>query len=401
VGRPHQNGKKKVMFSKPHVNVGTIGHVDHGKTTLTAALTQVTALLYGGRARRFDEIDNAPEERARGITINASHVEYESPLRHYAHIDCPGHADYVKNMITGASQMDGAILLVDGSQGVAPQTREHVVLARQVGVRHLVAFVNKVDIADPELLELVELEARELFARYGYADVPFVRGSALLALRAAEQGLREDPHVRGIAELVSALDRHVPVPERDLSAPFLMPIEGVCTVPGRGTVVTGRVERGVLRPQQEIEVLGRVAAARQVVVTGIQEFHRDVPEALAGHNVGLLLRGVGRDEVVRGQTLIARGSVGVHQRGTAEVFLLTTSEGGRHTPCSSGYMPQFYFGASDVPGKLLFGEQLLAPGARAEVSFELGHPVALEAGMRFAMREGGRTVGAGVVSSVS
>jgi elongation factor Tu len=388
------------MSIKQHINVGTIGHVDHGKTTLTAALTQVTALLYGGNARRFDEIDNAPEERARGITINASHVEYESPSRHYAHIDCPGHADYVKNMITGASQMDGAILLVDGSQGLAPQTREHVVLARQVGVQHLVVFVNKVDVADPELLELVELEVREMLMRYGYREVPFVRGSALLALRAAELGQREDPYVRGIAELVRTLDEHVPLPARDLAAPFLMPIEGVCTIPGRGTVVTGRVERGVLKLQDEVELVGRSAETRPVVVTGIQEFHRDVAEAVAGHNVGLLLRGVGRDEVVRGQTLIARGSVAPHRAGSAEVFLLSASEGGRKTPCASGYTPQFYFGASDVPGKLLFTQPQLGPGERAEVDFELGHDVALEVGMRFAMREGGRTVGAGIVSRV-
>jgi elongation factor Tu len=386
---------------KQHINVGTIGHVDHGKTTLTAALTQVTALLYGGRARRFDEIDNAPEERARGITINASHVEYESPNRHYAHIDCPGHADYVKNMITGASQMDGAILLVDGSQGLALQTREHVVLARQVGVQHLVVFVNKVDVADVELLELVELEVREMLQTYGFREVPFVRGSALQALKAAERGEREDPFVVGIARLVQTLDEHVPTPERDLASPFLMPIEGVCTILGRGTVVTGRIERGKLTLGQEVELVGRSEAARAVVVTGIQEFHRDVPEAMAGHNVGLLLRGIGRDEVVRGQTLIARGSVTAHRSGTAQVFLLSASEGGRKTPCGSGYTPQFYFGASDVPGKLLLAERVLGPGERGEVEFELGHATALEAGMRFAMREGGRTVGAGVVSRVS
>ncbi len=389
------------MFKKQHVNVGTIGHVDHGKTTLTAALTQVTALLYGGRARRFDEIDNAPEERERGITINTSHVEYESALRHYAHIDCPGHADYVKNMITGASQMDGAILLVDGAQGIAPQTREHVVLARQVGVAHLVVFVNKVDVADPELIELVELEVREMLAQYGFTNSAVVRGSALQALRAAERGERDNPFVQGIAALVSALDEHIPVPERDLSAPFLMPIEGVCTIPGRGTVVTGRVERGVLRLQQEVELVGRTEAAREVTVTGIQEFHKDVSETVAGHNVGLLLRGVGRDEVVRGQTLIARGSVTAHRSGCAEIFLLSTSEGGRKTPCGSGYTPQFYFGATDVPGKLILQDRLLGPGDRAEVEFELGHAVALEAGMRFAMREGGRTVGAGIVSRVT
>jgi elongation factor Tu len=276
-----------------------------------------------------------------------------------------------------------------------------VVLARQVGVQHLVVFVNKVDVADPDLLDLVELEVREMLTHYGYRDVPFVRGSALQALRAAEQGKREDPFVRGIAELVQALDQHVPVPERDLKAPFLMPIEGVCTIPGRGTVVTGRVERGMLRLQDEVELVGRSAEARVVVVTGIQEFHRDAAEAVAGHNVGLLLRGLGRDEVVRGQTLIARGSVTAHRQGRAEVFLLSASEGGRKTPCHSGYTPQFYFGASDVPGKLVFADRLLGPGERAEVEFELGHAVALEVGMRFAMREGGRTVGAGIVSRVS
>jgi len=389
------------MSMKQHVNVGTIGHVDHGKTTLTTALTQVTALLYGGRARRFDEIDNAPEERERGITINTSHVEYESPLRHYAHIDCPGHADYVKNMITGASQMDGAILLVDGSQGIAPQTREHVVLARQVGVSHLVVFVNKLDVADPELIELVELEVREMLAQYGFSDSAVVRGSALQAVRAAERGERNDPFVKGIAELVRALDERIPLPERDLTSPFLMPIEGVCTIPGRGTVVTGRIERGALRLQDEVELVGRTDAARSVVVIGIQEFHKDVREAVAGHNVGLLLRGVGRNEVVRGQTLIARGSVTAHRSGSAAIFLLSASEGGRRTPCRTGYTPQFYFGASDVPGKLILRDPSLGPGERAEVEFELGHAIALEAGMRFAMREGGRTVGAGIVSRVT
>jgi len=364
---PLSSGGKQsnVMSSKQHINVGTIGHVDHGKTTLTAALTQITALFYGGQARRFDEIDNAPEERARGITINTSHVEYESAVRHYAHIDCPGHADYVKNMITGASQMDGAILLVDGSQGLARQTREHVVLARQVGVNHLVVFVNKIDIADPELLELVELEVREMLNIYGFIDTPFVRGSALGAVRAAELGQREDVSVQSIVRLVTALDQHIPTPVRDLAAPFLMPIEGVCTIPGRGTVVTGRVERGVLRLHDEVELVGRSDTARPVIVTGIQEFHKDVPAALAGHNVGLLLRGVGRDEVVRGQTLIARGSIGAHRKGRAEVFLLKAAEGGRQTTCASGYTPQFYFGATDVPGKLLLGERVLHPGDRA------------------------------------
>ncbi len=385
------------MFAKTHINVGTIGHVDHGKTTLTAALTQVSARRFGGRACRFDEIDNAPEERSRGITINTSHVEYETSTRHYAHIDCPGHADYVKNMITGASQMDGAILLVDGSQGLATQTREHVVLARQVGVEHVVVFVNKVDIADAELLELVEMEVRELLEEQGYRDVPFVRGSALKALSAALRG-DDGPEVQAILTLLGALDEHIPEPERNLEAPFLMPIEGVNTITGRGTVVTGRVERGVLEVGAEVQILGR-GVARQVVVTGIQEFRKDVPKAVAGHNVGLLLRGVGRDEVVRGQTLVAPNSIGTHARGRAELFLLRSSEGGRQTPCTTGYTPQFYFGATDVPGTLRL-DGVLNPGDRALVDFELGRSIALECGMRFAMREGGRTIGAGIVSHV-
>jgi elongation factor Tu len=389
------------MSIKMHVNVGTIGHVDHGKTTLTAALTHVTSRVHGGAAIAFDEIDSAPEERARGITINTSHVQYMSKLRHYAHIDCPGHADYVKNMITGASQMDGAILLVDGTRGVAHQTREHVLLARQVGVTHLVAFINKVDIADPELLDLVELEVRELLEMHGFGRAPCVRGSALCALEAAQAGRMDDPYVAGILELVEALDRHVPAPDRDLVSAFLMPIEGVHTIPGRGTVVTGRVARGVLAPGSEVEVIGRSEDPVRAVVTGIQEFHHDVPTAEAGRNVGLLLRGVARDAVVRGQTIIAPGSLAPRYQGEAEIFLLTGPEGGRTTPCASGYTPQFYFGATDVPGTLRFGDGTLAPGDRARVVFTLARPVALESGMRFAMREGGRTVGAGVIHAVT
>lgn len=303
-------------------------------------------------------------------------------------------------MITGASQMDGAILLVDGSQGPAQQTREHVLLARQVGVQHLVCFINKVDVADPELLELVELETGELLDRYGYSGVPCVRGSALLALQRVREGATDDPYVRGIVELVETLDRCIPEPARDLTSPFLMPIEGVCTIPGRGTVVTGRVERGRLSVHAEVQIVGHDADPTSVVVTGIQEFHRDVPEALAGHDVGLLLRGVLRHAVVRGQTAIAPGSVAPHRAGRAEVFLLSSDEGGRKTPCGDGYTPQFYFGVSDVPGTLRLGEAVLRPGDRAEIDFELGRAVALEPGMRFAMREGGRTVGAGVVSRV-
>ncbi|MCX4241498.1 elongation factor Tu [Paraliomyxa miuraensis] len=381
-------------MNKQHINVGTIGHVDHGKTTLTAAITKAMASRHGGHARAFDEIDNAKEEKERGITINASHVQYESATRHYAHIDCPGHADYVKNMITGASQMDGAILLVDGSQGLQPQTREHVVLARQVGVEHLVVFVNKVDIADQEMLDLVELEVQELLGAYGYHDVPFVRGSALRALQGTDEAC--------IEQLVEVMDTRFPVPTRDLEAPFLMPIEGVCTIPGRGTVVTGRVERGCLPLGATIEVVGRSEGkAVSAVVTGIQAFHRNIPSADAGLNVGLLLRGVERDGVERGQVVIAPGSLRPHATGKAEVITLSAKEGGRHTPFGTGYRPQLHFGAADVSATLDVGERgSVSPGERAEIAFRLDKPVACEPGMRFAIREGGRTVGAGFVTEV-
>jgi len=382
------------MTTKKHLNVGTIGHVDHGKTTLTAALTKVCAARHGGKVKAFDEIDNAKEERERGITINASHVEYETETRHYAHIDCPGHADYVKNMITGASQMDAAILLVDGSQGPQQQTREHILLARQVGVRQMVAFVNKVDVADPEMLELVEVEVGEMLESQGFKDVPFVRGSALKAL----EGSVEEPILRLLAEL----DR-LEVPQRDETAPFLMPIEGVCTIPGRGTVVTGRVERGTLSVGESVQVVGRTDGEPvEAVVTGIQMFHKDIPAAKAGLNVGLLLRGIERDGVERGQVAILPGSVRPHRVGRAEIFTLTQKEGGRHTPFGTGYTPQFYFGAADVSATLDVGEAgSIDPGDRAEVSFSLNKSVACEPGMRFAIREGGRTVGAGVVLEVS
>ncbi|HLT37059.1 MAG TPA: elongation factor Tu [Enhygromyxa sp.] len=379
---------------KQHLNVGTIGHVDHGKTTLTAALTKVAAQRFGGTVKAFDEIDNAKEERERGITISASHVEYESAARHYAHIDCPGHADYIKNMITGASQMDGAILLVDGSQGPQHQTREHILLARQVGVEHMIVFVNKVDIADPEMLELVEMEVAEMLERQGFADVPFIRGSALQALHGEQTGC--------IEQLLEAMDEHLPVPQRDLSAPFLMPIENTHTITGRGTVVSGRVERGTLALGATVEIVGRVdGKPRTAVVTGIQAFHKDIPAADAGLNVGLLLRGVDRDEVARGQVVIAPGSMRPHKRGRAEVFTLGKDEGGRHTPFGSGYAPQFFFGATDVSAVLDVGEVgSVNPGDRAEVGFDLNRPVACEPGMRFAIREGGRTVGAGIVLAV-
>lgn len=391
------------MGTRIHVNVGTIGHVDHGKTTLTAAITKVMALRHGGTAHNFDQIDKAPEERLRGITINTSHVQYLSDTRHYAHIDCPGHADYVKNMITGASQMDGAILLVDGSQGPQPQTREHILLARQVGVEFLVVFINKVDISDPELLELVEMEVEELLAAYDYEGAPILRGSALEALKAIDDGRPEAPAVQGIVELVEALDGHIPDPARDFTSPFMMPVEDVHTIPGRGTVITGRVERGVLGVNVPVEIVGLSAdgKGREVVVTGIQAFHKDQPEARAGQSVGLLLRGVRRGEVVRGQVVVAPGSVQQHTRGQAEIYVLTSAEGGRRKPFGTGYRPQFFFGTTDVTGAIDLGEApAVYPGERATVSFDLIKPVAVEAGMRFALREGGRTIGAGIVLDI-
>jgi elongation factor Tu len=392
-------------MEKIHVNVGTIGHVDHGKTTLTSALTKVTAALWGGRGVSFEQIDSAPEERARGITINLAHVEYSSARRHYAHIDCPGHADFVKNMITGASQMDGAILLVDGAQGPGPQTREHVLLARQVGVRHVIAFVNKVDVADPELVELVALEVAELLERHGFAGAPILRGSALLALQAVDAGRLDDPWVAGIRALVEALDAHIPDPERDTTSPFLMPIEGVCTVPGRGTVVTGRVDRGTLELGATVEIVGLVderERPREVVVTGIQSFHRDRRAARAGDNVGLLLRGVGHDEVARGQVVAAPGSVLPHAAGEAELYCLSAAEGGRRTSFGTGYAPHFFFGGIGVTGTIELPSEAerVDPGGRARVLFRLVRPLGLEPGVRFALREGGRTVGAGVVTRV-
>jgi elongation factor Tu len=389
-------------MGKVHVNVGTIGHIDHGKTTLTAALSKVMAAKHGGRGLGFDEIDRAPEERARGITINLAHVEYESATRHYAHIDCPGHADYVKNMITGASQMDGAILLVDGSQGAQHQTREHILLARQVGVEHVVVFVNKIDVADPELVDLVVLEVQELLAAQGYEDAPIVRGSALKALLAIEEGKVDDAACACIEQLVVALDWFIPDPQRDFESPFLMPIEDVLTIPGRGTVVTGRVQRGVITVGAEVEVVGLVDGdrPRKVVVTGIQSFHRDRPEARAGDNVGLLLRGVGRDEVVRGQVLTMPGIVKQFATGEAELYVLGANEGGRHTPFGSGYTPQFFFGATDVTGALEVDGGIIHPGDRARVRFTLIRPIGIEPGMRFALREGGRTIGAGLITGV-
>ncbi len=389
-------------MGKLHLNVGTIGHVDHGKTTLTSAITKVMAALHGGRARSLEQIDNTPEERMRGITINLAHVEYESKARHYAHVDCPGHADYVKNMITGASQMDGAILLVDGSQGPQEQTREHVLLAKQVGVKHVVAFVNKIDVADPELVDLVELEVSELLAAQGFDASPVVRGSALAAIRAIDEGRTDDVRTAPIRALVEAMDAHFPDPARDLASPFMMPVEDVFTIEGRGTVVTGRVERGALPLGASVEIVGAGEAGkpRVAVVTGIQSFHKDKPEAQAGENVGLLLRGVRRDEVVRGQALSFPGAVLPHARGEAELYVLTEKEGGRHTAFGSGYQPQFFFGTTDVTGTLEVDGDTAMPGDRTRVKFVLQRAVGIEPGMRFALREGNKTVGAGVILAV-
>ncbi|MEQ9503062.1 MAG: elongation factor Tu [Deltaproteobacteria bacterium] len=392
--------KEEAPMYKNHVNVGTIGHVDHGKTTLTAALTMVAGARHGTKTKRFDEIDNAPEEKKRGITINVAHVEYETATRHYAHIDCPGHADYVKNMITGASQMDGAVLLVDGAQGPQPQTEEHLLLARQVGVEHLVVFVNKVDIADPELLELVELEVRDLLAKHGFANTPIVRGSAREALLAMEAGVPvEDPRVAGVRVLLDTLDTAIPTPVRDLAAPFLMTIEDIHSIGGRGTVVTGRVERGVLTRGETVELVG-LGEPRAVVVTDIQSFHTKQLEARAGQSVGLLLRGVKVEEVERGQVVSVPGVIRPHREGVAEVYVLTKDEGGRHTPFGAGYRPQFFFGATNVTGTIAPDDALVMPGDRVFVRFALDQAIGVEPGMRFALREGGRTIGAGRVDKV-
>ena len=388
---------------KPILNVGTIGHVDHGKTTLTAALTQVMAARHGGTPLNFDQIDSAPEEKTKGITINLAHVEYESQTRRYAHVDCPGHADYVKNMITGASQMDGAIVLVDATQGSQDQTREHVLLARQVGVPHVVVFVNKLDVADRELIDLVVLDIDELLRQHGYVDAPIVKGSARgawLAIMADPVGGLADPWVATIDELVATLDRALPDPVRDFTSPFMMPVEGVHTIGGIGTVVTGRVSRGIAAVGDTIEILGRAdGEARSAVITGIESFHREQREARAGENVGLRLRGVRREEVVRGHVLAVPGSILPHRACRAELYLLTTREGGRAKPIRAGYRPQLFVGATDVTATLGTLDSL-APGARAEVALALDRPVALEAGVRFALREGGRTIGAGVVTAV-
>ncbi len=392
--------KGKFERTKPHVNVGTIGHVDHGKTTLTAALTKVMAERHGGEFKAYDQIDSAPEERARGITIATAHVEYESDNRHYAHVDCPGHADYVKNMITGAAQMDGAILVVSAADGPMPQTREHILLARQVGVPYIVVFLNKADMVDdPELLELVEMEVRELLDKYNFPgdDTPIIRGSALKAL----EGDNSDIGVPAVQKLVEAMDAYIPVPERPIDKPFLMPIEDVFSISGRGTVVTGRVERGIIKVGEEVEIVG-LKATQKTTCTGVEMFRKLLDEGRAGDNVGVLLRGTKREDVERGQVLAKPGSITPHTKFEAEVYVLSKEEGGRHTPFFNGYRPQFYFRTTDVTGSvdLPQGVEMVMPGDNVRVTVSLIAPIAMDEGLRFAIREGGRTVGAGVVSKV-
>jgi elongation factor Tu len=392
--------KVKFERTKPHCNVGTIGHVDHGKTTLTAAITKVLAETGGATFTAFDEIDKAPEEKARGITIATAHVEYETENRHYAHVDCPGHADYVKNMITGAAQMDGAVLVVSAADGPMPQTREHILLARQVGVPAIVVYMNKVDMVDdPELLDLVELEMRELLSSYEFPgdDIPIVRGSALSAL----EGRDDDVGKASVLELMAAVDNYIPQPERAKDKPFLMPIEDVFSISGRGTVVTGRVERGIVKVGDEVEIVG-IKDTRKVVVTGVEMFRKLLDQGEAGDNIGALLRGIGREEVERGQVLAKPGSITPHTLFTAEAYILTKEEGGRHTPFFTNYRPQFYFRTTDVTGvvKLPEGTEMVMPGDNTSMEIELIAPIAMDEGLRFAIREGGRTVGAGVVASI-
>ncbi|MGJ8526611.1 Elongation factor Tu [Halomonadaceae bacterium LMG 33818] len=393
--------KEKYERSKPHVNVGTIGHVDHGKTTLTAALTRVSAEVFGGEWRQFDTIDNAPEERERGITIASAHVEYQSEERHYAHVDCPGHADYVKNMITGAAQMDGAILVVSAADGPMPQTREHILLSRQVGVPYIVVFLNKADMVDDEeLLELVEMEVRELLSEYDFPgdDTPIIIGSALMALEGKDDN---GMGTTAVANLIKALDAYIPEPERAIDLPFLMPIEDVFSISGRGTVVTGRVERGIVRTGDEVEIVG-LQDTQKTTVTGVEMFRKLLDEGRAGENIGALLRGTKRDEVERGQVLAKPGSITPHTKFESEVYILSKEEGGRHTPFFKGYRPQFYFRTTDVTGtcELPEGVEMVMPGDNVKMVITLIAPIAMEDGLRFAIREGGRTVGAGVVAKI-
>jgi elongation factor Tu len=398
--------------SKPHVNIGTIGHVDHGKTTLTAAISATLSIYNEALAKKFDEIDSAPEEKARGITINTAHVEYETEARHYAHVDCPGHADYVKNMITGAAQMDGAILVVSAADGPMPQTREHILLAKQVGVPHLVVFLNKADqVDDEEILELVEMEVQEILGNYDFPsdDIPFVTGSALLALQSVEDGPKnpgDDKWVDKIFDLMSTVDSYIPTPERDTEKTFLMAVEDVFSITGRGTVATGRIERGVLKIGDTIEIVG-LKDTQTTTVTGIEMFQKTLEEGLAGDNVGILIRGVQKDDIERGMVLAQPGTITPHKKFEAEVYVLTKEEGGRHTPFFTGYRPQFYVRTTDVTGTIIqftgddgSATDMVMPGDRIKMTAELINPIAIEQGMRFAIREGGRTVGAGVVSKI-
>jgi len=401
--------RQKFERTKPHVNIGTIGHVDHGKTTLTAAITRVLSKNGLAEYQPYERIDSAPEERARGVTINIYHAEYQTEKRHYAHVDCPGHADYIKNMITGAAQMDGAILVVAATDGPMPQTREHILLARQVNVPALVVFMNKVDaVDDPELLDLVELEVRELLTKYGFPgdEVPVVRGSALKVVEAPEDADwsrgTADPWIKAIWELLDAVDEYIPLPVRELDKPFLMAVEDVFTITGRGTVATGRVERGVLKPGEEVEIIGFREEPLKTVVTSIEMFRKVLDEAVAGDNVGLLLRGVDRDDVERGMVIAKPGSITPHRHFKAEVYVLRKEEGGRHTPFVTGYRPQFYFRTTDVTGEIVLpaGVEMVMPGDNVNMEVKLISPVAIERGLRFAIREGGRTVGAGVVTDI-
>ena len=402
-------GKAKFERTKPHVNIGTIGHVDHGKTTLTAAITMVLAKYGKAQATKYDEIDKAPEEKERGITINTAHVEYETDNRHYAHVDCPGHADYVKNMITGAAQMDGAILVVSAADGPMPQTREHILLARQVGVPYIIVFLNKTDMVDDEeLLELVEMEVRELLSEYEFPgdDIPIIRGSALKALEAAtaesDADIADNPDAKCVFELMDAVDSYIPTPERDTDKPFLMPVEDVFSITGRGTVATGRVERGTIKVSDPVEIVGLVEKPKSTVVTGVEMFRKLLDQAQAGDNVGCLLRGIQREEVERGQVLAKPGSINPHTHFKAGVYVLTKAEGGRHKPFFSGYRPQFYFTTTDVTGVITLeeGVEMVMPGDKVNMEIKLITPIAMEIGQRFAIREGGRTVGAGVVDSI-
>ncbi len=397
--------KEKFERTKPHVNVGTIGHVDHGKTTLTSAITRILANAGQAKHMAFDEIDKAPEEKARGITISTAHVEYETPTRHYAHVDCPGHADYIKNMITGAAQMDGAILVVGADDGPMPQTREHILLARQVGVPNIIVYLNKVDMVDDEeLLELVEMELRELLSKYEFDgdNIPIIRGSALNAMNAETWEKGADPNVDSVWALMDALDEHIPMPERDTDLPFLMPVEDVFSITGRGTVATGRVERGVIKVGEEVEIVGMTEDTRKTVVTGVEMFRKLLDQGQAGDNIGALLRGVGKTEIERGQVLAKPGSIKPHKHFRGRVYVLQKEEGGRHTPFFKGYRPQFYFRTTDVTGDITLpeGVEMVMPGDEIDIEVNLITPIAMDKGLRFAIREGGRTVGAGLITDI-